>query len=414
MIDDSWQIKSGEPLRAKARSVYIKIEKAKTKPEIVAVRFKREGRKEPLPVELPKMVNAEVTATSTLAPATAYTVLNLFDSRLEFAWSADGKTTNGVGEQIKISFAEPQTLAGLMVWNGYQRSQTHYLANARPAKLKIIANQGAEEFVVSLKDQMDWQKIRFPKLLADVRNLAIEIAAVYPGGSYRDLLLSELRLLDADGRVVMPRTPPLAIKVPDNISAVMDVSLAPYMLALCNDSDKYYEEYLYFGYYPYRGVRFRANGSFVIYCEDNREIMEGSWEPLGDGVRIFGKRYITNPWASAYLQAVKEKTAVRIFQANVTIKPVATLTYEEARQYLRVMLEERKKYWRETEGKINLWWMGIEPFEQAKIKGDTEEELLKKAYVVACEQGAILIASSLFVDFFLPEDRTFQTYDFMF
>ena len=46
----------GRALRIKARSVYIKIERAKTKPEIVSVRFKREGRDEPLPVELPKTV----------------------------------------------------------------------------------------------------------------------------------------------------------------------------------------------------------------------------------------------------------------------------------------------------------------------------------------------------------------------
>lgn len=406
-----WEIWWGEPLRIKARSVYIKIERAKTKPEIVSVRFKREGRDEPLPVELPKTVKGEAVATSTLAPETAYSVLNLFDSRLDFAWSTEGKTTDGVGEQIRITFAEPQNLTGLMVWNGYQRSRTHYLANARPAKLKIIANKGEEEFVIAVKDQMDGQRILFPKLLKGVRYLDLEITAVYPGGSYRDLLLSELRFLDAADRVVLLETPPQEIKITENLAAVVDVSLAPYMFGLSDEADKYYKSDFYLGYYPYRGIRFRANGSFVIYCGGNQEIMEGNWEPTADGVRIFGKRYITNPRASEYLQAVREKTAVRIFQANVTIKPVAALTYEEARQYLRVMFEERKSYWREAGRNFNLWWLGIEPFGEVVLKGKNEEELFKKAYAVACEQGAILLASPLFVDLFLPEERTLQTYN---
>jgi len=219
------------PLRSKVRSVFLKIEVAEKTPEVTAVRFYREGNAQPLPVEIPLIVQGTATASSTLTPETAYTVFNLFDSREDFAWSTHGKQTDGTGEEIKVLFATPQTLSGLLVWNGYQRSETHFKANARPASLKVIVNDG-KEFLLPLNDLYGSQEIRFPEIVKEVKELVLRIEKIYPGGSYRDVLISELRFLDEAGRIINLQTPHLAPEVTEKMAGIVDITLAPFLLGI--------------------------------------------------------------------------------------------------------------------------------------------------------------------------------------
>ena len=89
-----------------------------------AIRFYEKGKL--LELTLPALVPGSVTATSVLEPQVAYQPSNLFDSRYDFAWSTNGQTTTGKGESVQVKFDEPQNLSGLIVWNGYQRSEEHF------------------------------------------------------------------------------------------------------------------------------------------------------------------------------------------------------------------------------------------------------------------------------------------------
>lgn len=397
------------PLRSKVRSVFLKIEAAEKKPKVTSVRFYREGYSGPLPVEIPLLVQGTAAASSTLTPEPAYTVFNLFDSREDFAWSTHGKQTDGIGEEIKVLFADPQTLSGLLVWNGYQRSETHFQANARPASLKVIVN-GGKEFVLPVKDLYGSQVIRFPEVVKEVEELVLRIERVYPGGSYRDVLISELKFLDEADRIINLQTPHLEPEVTDRMAGILDITLAPFLLGLGGEYS------FYDGYYPFRSIRFRSNGSFVIYENIRDEIMEGNWEPKKEGTYIFGKRYMTNPRDSEYLQAVREKRAVRIFSANLTIQKVSSIPFEKAKKYLQTMLEDRDfsgvHSWYSQRGRPVFWWTGLDPYGGIKIEAETAEEFMRRAYELAVEQDAFLIASPLFVDLFVPLNQTTQTYDF--
>ena len=105
-----------------------------------------------------------------------------------------------------IRLASPLALSGIMLWNGYQRSQTHYAANARPSKLKIGIN-GADEFVLGPQDKSGAQRLAFPRTYSEVTELKLTIEGVYPGRSYKDVVISELKLLDTQGRIVVLQTP---------------------------------------------------------------------------------------------------------------------------------------------------------------------------------------------------------------
>lgn len=66
---------------------------------------------------------------------------NLFDSRYDYAWSTNGKVTSGKGESVEIKFSQTQNLTGMIVWNGYQRSEEHFKTNGRVAKMSISSGE---------------------------------------------------------------------------------------------------------------------------------------------------------------------------------------------------------------------------------------------------------------------------------
>ena len=105
-------------------------------------------------------------ATSVLDPAVAYQPANLFDSRYDFAWSTNGKKTAGIGESVQVTFSQPQNLSGLIVWNGYQRSEEHFRANGRVTK--ILVSDGQASQTVALADRMGGQRIGFVSPLKNV------------------------------------------------------------------------------------------------------------------------------------------------------------------------------------------------------------------------------------------------------
>lgn len=398
-----------QPLHVKITSIFIKITSASPKAAIVSIRFFQTGNEEPLNVKVPVEIKGKIKASSTLTPQTAYRVQNLFDSRVDFAWSTDGSHTKGIGEQIAINLDAPQDLSGIMIWNGYQRSDTHYYANARPSVIKISINDAAP-FLLKLKDQMGSQMLSFPAIAKNAQKIRLTFGDVYQGTKYQDMVISELLLVDPSGNSIMldAPAPPTDINQ-TKLQGMVDITLAPYMLGILTQNAENMERisvpFEAAWDYPYKTIRFRSNGSFVCYSQDD-QIMEGNWEPIPDGIRIFGKRYrAPSVYNSSYLQEVEEKTAVKIFQANITVIHCADTSYEQVKKYFKSILADRNFY-KEFNGKnpSATWWIGLKPYGKVKITANNEDQLLKKLFEFAAAHKAVLLRSSLFTDLFLPSD----------
>lgn len=399
-------------LNARVRAVYIKVAAAKRIPELVSVRFYRQDSKAPLPLKIPKIITGSVTTSSALAPETAYGGQNLFDDKADFAWATDGKRTDGVGELISLRLDKPQDLSGLMLWNGYQRSETHYYANARPAKL-VLKIDGQDEFTLPVSDRQDAQLLRFPKVFTGVKTVEIKIAGIYKGTTYRDMVISELKLLEPNDEPIVFTLPPVRINPTNKMLAeVLDISLAPCMLGILavGKTGDPYSNYEFAFDYPISNIRVRSNGSFVGYFKDGF-IAEGSWEPQPDGLRIFGKKYLTYVNDSIYLQSVKRNNEAKIFQDFIKLIDLTKTSYPEVRKYLQTLLAERGFYeLAKASSGPKVWWLGVAPFGQVKITGNNEEELLKACYNKAVSLKAYLLVSPLFTDLFMPSDRVEQIY----
>ncbi len=138
----------------------------------------------------PKRVPGQVTASSTLAPESAYGPDNLFDSRKEFAWAEGNPATDGVNETLQFTFEQPVRITAVQIWNGYQRSPEHYKANARVRDFQISGGSAAPQ-TFTLRDDQAGQKIEFPSAI-EGKNFELKIASVYPGKKYKDLAISDM------------------------------------------------------------------------------------------------------------------------------------------------------------------------------------------------------------------------------
>ncbi len=139
----------------------------------------------------PKVVDGKVSASSTLNPHSSYNVMNLFDGKYEYAWSADGKS---VGENLNFEFAQPQHIEKIKLWNGYQRSDVHCYSNARIKKL-LLEGDNNYRSELNIADIMGAQEIVLEKPYTG-KTLKLTIEEAYPGKKYKDLVVSELRFND--------------------------------------------------------------------------------------------------------------------------------------------------------------------------------------------------------------------------
>jgi hypothetical protein len=295
---------------------------------------------------LPVLVPAAVTATSTLEPKVAYQPANLFDSRYDFAWSTNGQTSKGKGESVDITFAQPQNISGMIIWNGYQRSEVHFKANGRVAKLSV--GDGANSQSFPLADRMGGQRVAFATPFKGVASLKLTIAEITAGAKYPDVLVSEIRLMDDQNRVLIPQVQGMRPDSSPLIEPLLDKSLSS---AVCSSSSAP-------GDFQ-RSLRLRRDGSFVIYGkahdeEENKktdQVLEGNWEVRGSSVRIFGKRYADTVVRSDYSQTTR-RTPPSIFQSDLRIAKFTDLTPTQ-QQELAALVWARigsKADWEEARG----------------------------------------------------------------
>ncbi|MFN0175949.1 MAG: NADase-type glycan-binding domain-containing protein [Saprospiraceae bacterium] len=269
----------------------------------------------------PQKLKGSVTASSTLAPEAAYSPANLFDSRKEFAW-AEGAATAGEGEVLTFAFDNAVNITALQIWNGYQRSDEHFAANARVRDFEF-GEKGGSTYTYTLRDTKAGQKIEL-KSPARGRSFELKINAVYARMKYKDLAISDIVCYDGERPFVLQSTLPekyqstLRTKAASSpIAALLNKRISNYITEDVTEGDVFSNA---------NSLILRSDGTFVYYSEsssggnlDISTIADGNWELLSDTqVKIFGKWTDQVNWPE-YYQGNTQKTPTRIFNDVLTV-----------------------------------------------------------------------------------------------
>ncbi|WP_163870263.1 NADase-type glycan-binding domain-containing protein [Myxococcus eversor] len=131
-----------------------------------------------------------------------YLPLYVADDDPATAWVEGAKGT-GVGEAIEWWGPELTRAKSFRVFlrNGYQKTDKLYRANARPKAVKLEPLVQGETgprttgtaVEVELKDVLGWQEVPLP-VPGKVQGVRLTLVSTYPGTSYDDTCLSDLRV----------------------------------------------------------------------------------------------------------------------------------------------------------------------------------------------------------------------------
>lgn len=114
---------------------------------------------------------------------------NLFDGEANTAW-VEGEKDVGVGQILTVTFPSESDVTGLVITNGYNKSERLFERNSRPKALRLHFS-GGDQRDVTLADRMGAQSIAIdPPGFALL--VTVEILSVYPGSKYKDTAISEL------------------------------------------------------------------------------------------------------------------------------------------------------------------------------------------------------------------------------
>jgi hypothetical protein len=360
---------------------------------LYSIRFYLNGKR--LELTLPVVMPASVMATSILEPKVAYQPANLFDSRYDYAWSTDGKATTGKGESVEIKFNQRQNLAGMIVWNGYQRSEEHFKTNGRVARISITGGQASQ--TVALGDRMGGQTVTFVTPLKDVSSVKLTIEDTTPGTKYPDVLLSELRFIDDHNQILVPQVTGMLPDSSPLTEPVVDRSLSS-VVCTSSISPMNFQS----------SLRLRHDGSFVIYGKSSGEsgskqtdqVLEGNWELRGGGMRIFGKRYADTVVQKEYSQAVY-KIPPSIFQSELKVARFHELTLAEKQELVALIWTRLGRDAEQTSGRP-LEILGVGGVVLAR--GKDQKSLLTNLVKSLDNMNPWTVSSPVLADAMLPSD----------
>lgn len=118
----------------------------------------------------------------------SYGVENLFGAK-STAWVA-GSHGYAIGEWILVDFKENRKVGGIVIENGYQKSDDIFYKNSRVKSLEILSSTG-ERLNFDLEDRLGDQDVSFPHPLS-TEWIAVFIRSVFPGEKYTDTAISKL------------------------------------------------------------------------------------------------------------------------------------------------------------------------------------------------------------------------------
>ena len=141
---------------------------------------------------------AEISASSQYLTSegreTDYDPRNVFDGKIDASW-CEGKSGDGIGEYITITFNNYMSITSISMVNGSARSEESYYNNNRVASLKITSNTG-ESIVIDFDDNtMDFQT-RDIYITGITFNFILN--SVYKGQKFSDTCISEIKLKAED------------------------------------------------------------------------------------------------------------------------------------------------------------------------------------------------------------------------
>lgn len=146
------------------------------------------------------MMTADYTATASSclkeADGTEHKPENVRSWSRSSAW-VEGHPGDGVGEFITLALKKPAKASRVRIVNGFARSRELYEANNRVMMLKVSVN-GGKPFNVEIPDEFLQEEhfwFDLPKSSELVKTIKLEIAAVYPGRTYKDTAISNIQLL---------------------------------------------------------------------------------------------------------------------------------------------------------------------------------------------------------------------------
>jgi hypothetical protein len=138
------------------------------------------------------------TASSVLKEpdGTEHKAENVADWSRDTAW-VEGQESDGIGESITLTLTKPAKVSRVEIVNGYAKSRELYSANNRVMQLKVSINDG-KPFDIEIPDEYladEHFSFALPKSSALVKTIKLEIAAIYPGTTYKDTAISDIDLL---------------------------------------------------------------------------------------------------------------------------------------------------------------------------------------------------------------------------
>jgi len=274
----------------------------------------------------PKKVKGTVTTSTVLEPVSAYNPEFLFDSRFDYGWAEGNPNNAGVGESLEFTFNEPVNITKLKIWNGFQRSKSHFESNARVKKFSF-GIKGQTLTAYDIKDKQIPQEIELSIPLTG-NNFIFKIEEVYEGSKYKDLVISEMRFFDGK-RWFIP-SPVEMEKEKQQLIDKVKGSILEKMLDKWIFEEIIEEDYLVTN----QSLILRSNQSFVIWKQEtnkdtdgfvNQTVMDGNWDIISldkntAKIKIFGKRKILTTGYGTY-KGVEEETNTTIFSDVLTISP---------------------------------------------------------------------------------------------
>jgi hypothetical protein len=287
--------------------------------------FDANGKK--INVKSPILVDCKITASSVLKPVLAYSPDNLVDSKREFGW-AEGVSGGGEFESVEFLFQSSVTITECKIWNGYQRSESHFENNNRAKLISLIDEKGnSQEF--TLADSQEPQMIKCTNAIMG-KKLTLKINSIYPGDKYNDMVISEI-VFFSNGvpiKLFTEYEEKLLVETKKINNKQLDAILDRLIKTNFNSGES--ENFSTNS----NSLIIRSNNTFVCYSDrfsrDNdyfeqrkSTITEGGWEFIetkGNSarIRIFGKMYESTSGMQPYVGR-KENESTKIFQDFLTI-----------------------------------------------------------------------------------------------
>jgi hypothetical protein len=272
-----------------------------------------------------RAVTGNVIAASTRDPNRIYHAMKLFDSRQETAWSSKKKTGQ---DTLTFTFKRPQGIKALILWNGNQLSDIHYLSTGRIRRIFLEGSSGYSHSI-AVRDTLGGQTIELPKKFTGTL-LRMIITERYPGTDYEETALSELRFFDGTDYVIIDPREAVNAEKRYNIVQFSKGRIQSLLDAQANG---------YYGNFDSFVFRFRSDGSIFVKVINNKGPNPEKCFALGNYEILKSAKDSTNLRLSGFiiteqgeggfqgadcggLAYMYKGAAKRIFTEYVTIRPM--------------------------------------------------------------------------------------------